>query len=71
MISLDSIRSSKRKGVSEMKEKKYYPTQEVYKRSGEVMELLLKVAPKMLSDERYLFKGDEMHGLKKENRKAA
>jgi len=51
-----------------MKERKY-STQEVYKRSGEVMDLLLKVAPKMLAD--YLFKGDETHGPKKENRKVA
>ncbi|HDR0674408.1 hypothetical protein ACFHYJ_05890 [Pasteurella multocida] len=54
-----------------MKERKYYPTREVYERSGEVMELLLKVAPKMLEDERYLFKGDETHGPKKEDRKVA
>ena len=53
-----------------MKERKY-STQEVYKRSGEVMDLLLKVVPKMLADERYLFKGDETHGPKKENRKVA
>ena len=53
-----------------MKERKY-STQEVYKRSGEVMDLLLKVAPKMLADGRYLFKGDETHGPKKENRKVA
>lgn len=54
-----------------MKEVKYYSTQEVYKRSGEVMDLLLKVAPKMLEDERYIFKGEEIHGPKKENRKVA
>lgn len=51
--------------------KKQYDTRGVYQRSGETMGLLLKVAPKMLDDERFLFKGEELHGQKKQDRKAA
>lgn len=51
--------------------KKQYDTRGVYQRSGEAMDLLFKVAPKMLSDENFQFKGDELHGRKKQDKKAA
>lgn len=50
---------------------KQYDTRSVYQRSGDAMALLFAVAPKMVADERFQFKGAEMHGPKKQAKKAA
>ncbi|MGR6981263.1 hypothetical protein ACUHGC_07645 [Testudinibacter sp. P27/CKL/0425] len=51
-----------------------FSVSKVYERTGKTMDALMKAAPKMLIDERFLFKGsEEVHGKKKHlnNRNAA
>lgn len=48
---------------------KQYDTRTVYQRSGDAMTLLFAVAPKMIKDERFHFKGQETLGPQKQNKK--
>ncbi|TCV86520.1 hypothetical protein [Testudinibacter aquarius] len=56
-----------------MKKSVEFSAKEVYERTGKAMELLINAAPKMLDDNRFLFKGQEAHGRKKihKNKNAA
>ncbi len=57
-----------------MKKSFEFSVKEVYESTGKTMDILMKVAPRMLADERFLFKGiEEAHGRKKhlKNKNAA
>ena len=57
-----------------MKKSFEFSVKEVYESTGKTMDILMKAVPRMLADERFLFKGiEEAHGRKKylKNKNAA